>query len=223
MDDDDLLALSGLQHFAFCPRQWALIHVEGQWADNLHTVEGELFHQRVHDETSAEQRSDLLIVRGLRVFSHRLGVTGQCDVVEFRRDPQGITLAGRAGSWLPCPVEYKKGKPKEHNADALQLCCQAMCLEEMLCCHIKEGDLFYGQPRRRQKVEFTDELRQHICQMLESMHDLMQRGHTPRAKVTKACAACSLREICLPRLEKTSSVAAYLKSRLKEESYAPDA
>ena len=129
--EEDLLQLSGLQHFAFCRRQWALIHVEHQWQENLRTVEGALFHQRAHDEAQRERRGDTLILRGLPVISHRLGITGQCDVVEFHGAPDGVPLRGEDGLWLPYPIEYKRGAPKAHDADRLQLCAQAMCLEEM--------------------------------------------------------------------------------------------
>lgn len=134
--EEDYLQLSGLQHFAFCRRQWALIHVENQWVENLLTVEGELLHTRAHDETQRELRGDVLTLRGLTVFSPSLGLSGKCDVVEFHADPAGISLQGEKGLWLPYPVEYKRGSPKVGNEDALQLCAQAMCLEETLCCSI---------------------------------------------------------------------------------------
>ena len=143
---DDCLMISGLQHFRFCRRQWALIHIEQQWAENLRTVEGTLLHERAHNEQLRESRGDLLIVRGLRVQSLTLGLTGQCDVVEFRRDDtRGVTLCGKEGAWLPYPVEYKHGAAKQDGSDALQLCAQAMCLEEMLVCEIPSGALFYGE------------------------------------------------------------------------------
>ena len=134
MDADGYLMISGIQHFSFCRRQWALIHLEQQWAENLRTTEGHLLHQRCHDETFREKRGDLLVVRGLRVISHRLKMTGACDVVEFHADPEGIALEGFSGLWLPVPVEYKHGSPKSNDADRLQLCAQAMALEEMLVC-----------------------------------------------------------------------------------------
>ena len=140
---DDCLMISGLQHFRFCRRQWALIHIEQQWAENLRTVEGNLLHERAHNEQLRESRGYLLIVRGLRVQSLTLGLTGQCDVVEFRRDDtRGVTLCGKEGAWLPYPVEYKHGAAKQDGRDALQLCAQAMCLEEMLVCEIPSGALF---------------------------------------------------------------------------------
>lgn len=216
--DRDYLMLSGLQHFAFCRRQWALIHVEQQWQENQHTAEGDIFHHRAHDEAQTELRGDTLIVRGLRIQSERLGVSGICDVVEFHRAPEGIALSGRDGRWKAYPVEYKKGSPKENEgADQLQLCAQAMCLEEMLSCEIKEGSLFYGETRRRVCVPLTQELRTKVENMLEEMHQYAARGYTPKVKTGKGCSACSLAEICLPKLHKTPRVDAYLKQYVREE------
>ena len=218
MAERELLMLSGLQHFAYCRRQWALIHVEQQWQENLHTAEGQVFHQRAHDEKQTEVRGDTVIVRGLRVQSERLGVSGICDVVEFRRAPEGIALAGREGRFCVYPIEYKKGAPKEHQADELQLCAQAMCLEEMLVCEIGEGSLFYGETRRRTRVTFTPELRAQVEQMLEEMHGYDARGYTPGVRRHKGCAACSLREICLPGMERIPAASAYLRAHAQEET-----
>lgn len=213
---EDLLPLSGLQHFAFCRRQWALIHLEQQWQENLRTVEGGLLHRRAHDEAARERRSDTLILRGLQVVSHQLGLSGQCDVVEFHAAPKGVPLQGEEGLWQPYPVEYKRGKPKSHQADELQLCAQAMCLEEMLCCDIPKGALYFGEIRRRVEVEFTEELRQEVRDCLTEMHELYRRGHTPKVKPTKSCNACSLKEVCLPKLMRTTSVKTYLQKSLEE-------
>lgn len=215
-EPDDCLMISGLQHFRFCRRQWALIHIEQQWAENLRTVEGELLHERAHDENLRESRGDTVTARGLRVYSLTLGLTGQCDVVEFRRSAQGVPLFGHEGLWLPYPVEYKRGKPKIDGYDELQLCAQAMCLEEMLCCEVGSGALFYGEPRRRTRVEFTDALRQEVADAAAEMHRLCRAGHTPRVKPSKSCNACSLKELCLPRLYKTGTVSAYLRGSMED-------
>ncbi len=215
---EDYLQLSGLQHFAFCRRQWALIHIEQQWKENLRTVEGGLFHTRAHDEQARERRGDTLILRGLSVSSPTLGISGKCDVVEFRIDPHGISLHGEEGLWSPFPVEYKRGAPKACRADELQLCAQAMCLEEMLCCTIAEGALFYGESRRRTAVLFTPELRRQVCTMLEEMHQLCRRGYTPKAKPSKGCGACSLKEICLPALMRGRTADTYLRQAMEEEA-----
>ncbi len=214
----DELALSGIQHFAFCRRQWALIHIEQQWAENLHTAEGDVFHRRAHDETSTEMRGNTLIVRGLRVQSESLGVSGICDVVEFHRAENGIALAGREGRYDVYPIEYKKGAPKEHQADELQLCAQAMCLEEMLLCEIPEGSLFYGETRRRVRVALTQELRAQVTQMLEEMHRDFQRGYTPKVRRHKGCGACSLKELCLPQMQRAPAASTYLRSHMREDA-----
>ena len=216
--DDELLQLWGLQHFSFCRRQWALIHVENQWNENLRTVEGNLFHSRAHDEKQRERRDGVLILRGLPIVSHTLGLSGQCDVVEFHASPDGIPLHGEEGLWIPFPVEYKRGAPKENPADQLQLCAQALCLEEMLCCSIPEGALFYGETRRRTKVFFTEELRETVRLTAAEMHQMLRRGHTPKVKPTKSCNACSLKELCLPVLMRKKDVAEYLKAAMEEEA-----
>ena len=210
--------LSGIQHFAYCRRQWALIHIEQQWAENERTVAGDIMHRRAHDAQQTELRGDKLIMRGIRIRSNEMNITGICDVVEFHRDPRGITLSGYDGKWSVYPVEYKRGEPKLHDADELQLCAQAMCLEEMLLCRIDEGSLFYGETRRRERVAFTDDLRFRVKQMFEEMHQYFSRGYTPTAKPDKGCNACSLKELCLPRLKKTMPVHEYLNRHIKEAS-----
>ena len=214
--EEEYLQLAGLQHFVFCRRQWALIHLEAQWQENLRTVEGALLHRRAHDVSLRERRGSLLILRGLPVQSRELGLSGQCDVVEFRAASGGISLRGEEGLWTPFPVEYKRGKPKEHAADELQLCAQAMCLEEMLCCSIPSGALFYGEPKRRTPVEFSPELRQTVREMAAEMHAYAARGYTPKAKPSKSCNACSLKERCLPQLVRRGSVGGYLKNAMEE-------
>ena len=212
------LMLSGIQHFAYCRRQWALIHIEQQWAENERTVAGDIMHRRTHDAQQTELRGDKLIMRGIRIRSNEMNITGICDVVEFHRDPRGITLSGYDGKWSVYPVEYKRGEPKLHDADELQLCAQAMCLEEMLLCRIDEGSLFYGETRRRERVAFTDDLRFRVKQMFEEMHQHFSRGYTPTAKPDKGCNACSLKELCLPRQKKTMPVHEYLNRHIKEAS-----
>lgn len=214
--EEDFLLLSGLQHFAFCRRQWALIHIEQQWAENFRTTDGKILHEKAHDGSQRERRGDMLITRGLRIHSATLGVSGACDVVEFHLTPDGITLPGEEGLWQPYPVEYKRGTKKENDADRLQLCGQAMCLEEMLCCAIPEGALYYGETRRREVVAFTEELREQVRSSLEEMHQLYKRTYTPKVKPTKSCNACSMKELCLPRLMKKRSVSEYLKKAMED-------
>lgn len=216
MDQDDYLMMSGIQHFSFCRRQWALIHLEQQWSENLRTVEGRLLHERCHDDSLREKRGDLLIVRGMRVVSHRLRLSGSCDIVEFHADPNGITLQQEPGLWRPVPVEYKHGSPKANNADRLQLCAQAMALEEMLVCDIPQGVLFYAEPHRREQVELTPELRQETQSIADEMNGYFSRGYTPKVKPGKRCNACSLKELCLPALYRRVDAADYIQKHLKE-------
>lgn len=216
-NEDELLQLSGIQHFVFCRRRWALIHIEQLWAENYRTVDGALFHSNAHDSGFTESRGDTLITRGVYLHSKRLGVSGQCDVLEFHAFSDGITLAGRSGKWRPFPVEYKRGLPREDTGDALQLCGQAMCLEEMLCCDIPCGALFYGESRRRVSVDFTSELRRQVESCLDEMHSLYRRGYTPKVKPKKGCNACSLKELCLPKLMSSKSVSTYICEHMEDE------
>jgi CRISPR-associated exonuclease Cas4 len=206
-----------LQHFAFCRRQWALIHIENAWSENLRTVEGSLMHERAHDKAFQQSRGDVLITRAEAIFSNTLGFSGQCDVLEFHRESVGVPLTGRDGLWRPYPVEYKRGTSKANDCDRLQLCAQAMCLEEMLCCKVPEGALYYGESRRREPVEFSGELRETVTRYAAEMHEMFRRAYTPKVKAGKHCNACSLKEICLPKLMSARSVVAYLKTNVEND------
>ena len=216
--EDEYLQLSGLQHFSFCRRQWALIHIEQQWQDNLRTVEGNILHERAHNETIRERGRGKITIRGLHISSTTLGISGACDVVEFTSSESGARLSGEDGFWKPYPVEYKRGSSKANDADRLQLCAQAMCLEEMLGCPIPEGALYYGATRRRERVALDNALRERVSQMLSEMHELYKRGYTPKVKTGKHCNACSLKEICLPVLCRSNSARIYIRERIKEEA-----
>lgn len=208
-NESDFLMLSGIQHFAFCRRQWALIHIDGVWEENLRTTQGHLLHENVHDPFRAESRGNLFVSRGMPVFSATLGLSGECDAVEFHKNASGIPIKGKDGLYLPFPVEYKRGSPKEDNRDAVQLAAQAICLEEMLCCDIPCGALYYGETRHRVSVEFTPELRELVRKYAEEMHEYFDRRYLPRPKRTKSCNACSLKDLCLPALTKVGSAKAY--------------
>lgn len=200
---DDYLMISGIQHFKFCRRQWALIHVEQQWAENEHTVIGKLMHKKAHDPYLTEKRKDILVVRALPVSSRSMGVSGECDIVEFHKCEDGVKLYGHRGTYSLYPIEYKKGKPKESNEDELQLIAQAMCLEEMFSTKIAEGAIFYGETRRRQPIVFTDELRDEVKKIFGEMHDYYDRNYTPKVKTSKGCVSCSLKDICMPKIDKS--------------------
>ena len=216
-NEDDYLMISGIQHFKFCRRQWALIHIEQQWADNVHTVIGELMHKRVHDPYLREKRKDIVIARALPVSSRAMGVSGECDVVEFHRCDDGIRLHGHRGLFSVYPIEYKKGRSKLTEEDKLQLAAQAMCLEEMFSTEVPEGAIFYGESRRREIVDITSDLRTEVEKMFEEMHQYYNRHYTPKVKYSKSCNACSLKDICLPKLGKAVSVKRYLEQMLEEQ------
>lgn len=215
--EDDFLMLSGIQHYVFCPRQWAMIHIEQQWAENYYTVDGKIMHENAHDKEFTQKRGNLIITRGLPVHSRTLGISGNCDVVEFHKNEQGVFLPEYGAAYLPVPVEYKRGKPKEHDADVLQLCAQAICLEEMLVCEIPKGYLYYGEPKKRQEVFFEKALRDKVAACFEKMHELFQKQYTPKGKKTKQCRSCSLADLCLPEMERAVSVKTYLKKNMEEE------
>lgn len=215
--EEDYLMISGIQHFAFCRRQWALIHIEQQWQENEHTVAGELLHKNAHDPYYHEKRGDVIVTRAMPVFSRTMGVSGECDIVEFQKSDIGIAVHGHRGLYQVCPIEYKKGSPKMTLIDILQLTAQAMCLEEMLSATIEEGYLYYGETRRREKVLFTEPLKNQVRTSFEEMHQLYDKQYTPLVKWSKSCNACSLKDICLPRLGKISSVRDYIHRTIVED------
>jgi CRISPR-associated exonuclease Cas4 len=196
--EEQLIPISALQHWVYCRRQCGLIHLEQVWAENRLTAEGRTLHEKVH-ESDAENRPGVRIVRGLRLVSYGLGLVGQADVVEFRQNDNGVELPGAVGLWQPFPVEYKRGKPKKDNSDNIQLCAQALCLEEMLHVEIPAGAFFYGKPRRRTDVELNATLREKTCQTAAALHELFAGGRTPAVRYSKKCDNCSLYLQCMPK------------------------
>jgi CRISPR-associated exonuclease Cas4 len=219
----DLLPLSALQHLVFCERRAALVHVEQLWADNRHTVEGAHAHARVDGTAPAvESRKHIRIVRRLPLHSFHLGLSGVADVVEFRADPEGVALPDVAGRWRPFPVEYKKGKRRKEDAYRVQLCAQALCLEEMLDAAVPEGAVYFGTTRRREAIVFDSTLRAEVRQAAARLHELVASGRTPPAVQQKKCKQCSLVELCMPKLGRRSrSAAAYLR-HIMEGGDGPD-
>ncbi|WP_188592857.1 CRISPR-associated protein Cas4 [Paenibacillus silvae] len=197
-NEEDYLLLSGIQHFNFCRRQWALIHIEQQWEDNVRTIEGDHLHRKADEPLIREKRGDKLIVRALPVQSRSLGITGICDVVEFIRDPQGVPLRGEEGLYLPFPVEYKRGKPKRNDSDHSQLVAQVMCLEEMLVCEIHRAYFYYDEIKHRVEVVITEADRERVRSSIQEMRHYFERNHTPKAKAGPHCQSCSLINICVP-------------------------
>jgi len=206
--EDDLIQLSALQHFVFCRRQCALIHIEQVWAENKLTAEGRIMHEHVHEEGN-ESRGDVRIEHGVALRSLKLGLIGKADVVEFHRQADG--------TWQAFPVEYKRGKPKPDHSDKIQLCAQALCLEEMLNASITAGALFYGKTRRRLDVTFDEALRLETQEVAKLTHDLIEIGLTPAPVYNKRCESCSLMAECMPKtIQKKRSVESYLKRMLDE-------
>ena len=215
--EDDYLQLSGIQHFVFCPRQWALIHIEQLWNESYLTTSGRLLHAKAHAGENAEKRGDTITFRAVKVSSSELGISGECDVVEFHKSKDGVTLHGYDSLWAPFPVEYKRGKSKLDDCDRLQLCAQVVCLEEMLCTTIENGALFYGEPRRREVVAMTAQLREKLLATVSEMHKLYRQKHTPKAAKAKHCGSCSMKEMCLSALldDEGASVREYMEAHLR--------
>lgn len=207
-EEEDLIMISALQHFVFCPRQCALIHIEQAWDENRLTAEGRLMHERVHEQGD-ESRGNVRIGRGIPLRSFRLGLVGMADVVEFHRLDKNL--------WQPFPVEYKRGKSKPDDCDSVQLCAQAMCLEEMLSVPVPKGALFYGRTRRRLDIVFDQSLRQKTEDTAKKAHALIESGVTPPPVYSKRCESCSLIAECMPRtMENKVLVKRYLKRMIKE-------
>lgn len=206
--EDDLLPISALQHLEFCERQWALIHLEQVWSENTLTAEGRVLHERC-DGSEYETRNGVRTSRSLPIRSMRLGLTGKADVVEFHEDASSVMptetgctapLPGFAsGHWLAYPIEFKRGRPKHDSCDEVQLCAQALCLEEMLGVRVPDGALYYGQTRHRHEVVFTQQLRSHTEELAARLHELWEARVTPRAEYGPKCRNCSLVDLCLPQ------------------------
>ena len=212
--EDDLIPLSALQHILFCERQCALIHIEQTWAENLFTAEGRIMHERVH-EADRQSRGRVRIEYSMWLRSLRLGLIGKAYVVEFHRKPAPQNT--KSAMWVPFPVEYKRGKPKKDNCDKVQLCAQALCLEEMLAVEVPCGALFYGKKRRRTDVTFDSALKQQTEDTAMHLHKLITSGRTPKPVYMKKCDSCSLAKLCLPKIiERKRSVKRYLSGAIRE-------
>jgi len=206
--EEDLIPLSAVQHVVFCERQCALIHVEQIWDENLFTAEGRIMHERVH-ERDRESRGDVRIERGVPLRSLRLGLIGKADMVEFHRT--------EGAKWQPFPVEYKRGKPKPDDCDKVQLCAQAICLEEMLDMNVPCGALYYGKTRHRLNVTFDQSLRKETERAARKAREMIQDGVTPKAVYTKKCKSCSLQVHCMPKLPKKRLVKTYLAETVEKK------
>lgn len=214
--DEELLPISTLQHYTFCPRRAALVYLERQWADNRFTAEGGRLHQRAHDPGRGESRPGRQITRGLEVRSLRLGLAGKCDVVEFHTGEDGCLTD-------VVLVEYKRGRPKPHREMPfrVQLCAQALCLEEMMDLEIPQGYIFFGKTRRREEIVFDANLRQRTTETAAAIHRMIAAGKTPPAKYQAKCKHCSMIELCLPRAMRPRATASRYLVRLAQDNAEP--
>ena len=210
-----MLPLSGIQHYAFCPRQWYLIHVEQLWEENHLTAEGHLLHEKVHQPEESGRRGDVITLRSVPLASPSLGLYGYSDAVELHpaSESQGAHFhhPKYPGEWETIPIEYKRGRPKRTNADKLQLCAEAICLEEAYGIHIPRGYLFYGETKHREEVAFTAELRSDTYDASEQMHKLSATKSPVRADYTPRCRSCSLIDLCIPKISQLTPVSLYLR------------
>ena len=214
-----MLMLSGIQHFRFCPRQWALIHIEQQWEDNRLTIEGQILHKHVDNPLYRQKCGEHIVLRSVNIASRELGLFGITDAVELQPTENAvdsITHPKYPGRWLPVPVEYKHGRPKRNEVDEVQLVAQAMCLEEMYSIHIAYGAFYYAEIRHRVEVEISPRLRGIVRWCSEKMHDIYNSQCVPKALKGKHCVKCSLRNICLPEITCCTTVDTYLKKNLFE-------
>lgn len=215
--EDELLMISGIQHFSYCKRQWALIHVENQWERNVYTVRGDIVHEKVDDPFILETRGDLIVSRSVPIISWELGFYGIADLIEFNKSETGVVIQGKEGYFNILPVEYKVGKPKESLYDEIQLCLQALCLEEMYGTKIEEGAMYYAKIRRRMKVHFDSRLRKYTTDIAAEMHKLISENVTPKENYGSKCDHCSLYNICLPKImSKRKSVSAYIRECIED-------
>ncbi len=219
-EEDDMLMLSGIQHFMFCPRQWALIDIEQQWTDNKLTIEGNLLHKNVDNPFYRQKNGDIITLRSLHIASKRLGLYGITDAVELvpsDTPDNAITYHRYPGYWKPYPVEYKRGKPKRDATDEVQLAAQAMCLEEMYGISIPYGALYYNEVKHRETIAISEALRCTTMQCAMQMHDIFKSGILPQAVKAPHCRNCSLNNICLPEMCDCTQVKNYLNRTLYED------
>ena len=219
--DDDMLMLSGIQHYRFCPRQWALAYIELLWEDNRLTTEGQIMHKHVDDSFYRQKCGDDICLRSVGIASHELGLYGLSDVIELRPTDDMrnyITHPNYPGKWMPVPVEYKHGKPKSNHEDEVQLAAQVMCLEEQYRISLKIGMFYYAEIRHRVEVEITDALRGIVRQCAAEMHQLYNTATIPHAEYRRCCNNCSLINQCMPSRKENTKASYYLKKNLYEET-----
>ncbi len=217
--EDEMLMLSGIQHFMFCPRQWALIHIEQQWEENKLTAEGQLLHKNVDDPFYRQKNGDSIILRAIHIASKELGLYGITDAVELipSDSPKDSVIHNKyKGFWKLYPVEYKRGRPKCDETDKVQLVAQAICLEEMYGIKISCGALYYNAIKHREVIPITEELRNITRECAYQMHNIFKSGIVPKAHKEHRCKNCSIVDICLPEINDSPRASVYLKNNLYE-------
>ena len=218
--EDEMLMLSGIQHFMFCPRQWALIHIEQQWAENKLTTEGQILHRNVDNPFYRQKNGDVITLRSLHIASKQLGLYGITDAVELipaDSSENAITHNRYKGYWKPYPIEYKRGRQKPDERDEVQLTAQAMCLEEMYGIRIPSGAIYYDEVKHRETILFSDSLRRTTIQCAKQMHEVFHSGTLPRATKQPSCKNCSLVDICMPEVSNCTLARTYLSKNLYED------
>lgn len=218
--EDEMLMLSGIQHFMFCPRQWALIHIEQQWEDNRLTIEGDILHRNVDNPFYRKKNGDVITLRSLHIASKELGLYGITDAVELLHSDSSedaVTYPKYKGYWKPYPVEYKRGHSKPDERDEVQLAAQTMCLEEMYGIHIPFGALYYDEIKHRESIAISDSLRETTRQCAIKMHEIFRSGRIPSAIKKCHCKNCSLKDICMPEMSNLMQASTYLKNNLYED------
>lgn len=196
-EEEEPLPLSALNQLLFCERRCALIHIEGVFVENAFTLEGSHLHETA-DTPGYETRTGVRVVRALPLYSRRLGLSGKADIVEFTRGPRGRST--------PCPVDYKRGARRRWDNDDVQLCAQALCLEEMLNVEVPRGAIFHAGSKRRREVEFTPQLRDDTIRVSRRLHEMVRQSEVPPAVLLPKCEGCSLRGVCMPELAQRAGI-----------------
>lgn len=214
--EEDYVSLSWLQHYGYCPRRAALVILEQSWADNAYTAEGVEIHERV-DQLRRESRVQTVYAFALPLLSEQWGLTGRADLVEYAQTPEaGLALPGKSGFWVPTPIEYKRGKQKDSPEYALQVCGQALCLEEMLGVPVHEGAIYYAASHKRVSVALNGPLRDRTFRCIEELRQILKSQRTPAARPSPRCKGCSLADLCMPNLAHVRSVEGYVKSGIEQ-------
>lgn len=220
-NEDEMLLLSGIQHYRFCPRQWALIHIEQQWEENHLTIEGQLLHKHVDEPTYRQKCGENITLRSVNIASKKLGLYGITDIVELHpsnSQENSITHPAYPGFWKLYPIEYKRGKSKSNNIDEVQLTAQAMCLEEQYGINIEKGAFFYGETHHRLEINFSEKLRATVVECALAMHKIYQDKSIPQVTLKKHCENCSLKNTCMPKSVRCTKVSTYLEKYLYEKT-----